>query len=135
MAVAWMTRAAYVKQMLARFKLAQWVETFVAAAWLTAFDLLIDPLASSQLGYRRWAERGPYFGVPLANFAGWFAVSLLAFGVLRKKFEAGQTASLTGLSIILFFTLLALAHGDALVALHGRALCLIHILVRRRADY
>ena len=49
---------------------------------------------------------------------------------MRKKFEAGQTASLTGLSIILFFTLLALAHGDALVALSGCALCLIHILVR-----
>jgi uncharacterized membrane protein len=129
MAFAWMTLAAYVKQMLARFNLAPWVETFVAASWLTAFDLLIDPLASNQLGYWHWAERGAYFGVPLANFAGWFAVSLLAFGVLRKKFEANQTASLIGLSIILFFALLALAHGDALVALPGCALCLIHIIL------
>jgi uncharacterized membrane protein len=71
--------------------------------------------------------------VPLGNFAGWFLVSLPAFAVLRKKFEAGQTASLTGLSIILFFTLLALAHGDALVALAGCALCLIHFLVSRAA--
>ena len=80
---------------------------------------MIDPLASNQLGYWRWAERGAYFGVPLKNFAGWFVVSLAAFAVLRKKFEAGQTASLTGLSIILFFTLLALALGDLLVALSG----------------
>ncbi len=129
MAFAWMTLAAYVKQMLARFRLAPWAEAIVAASWLTAFDLLIDPLASNQLGYWRWAVRGAYFGVPLTNFAGWFAVSLLAFVVLRKKFEANQTASLTGLSIILFFTLLALAHDDALVALPGGALCLLHILL------
>lgn len=135
MASAWMTLAGYVKQMLARFRLAPWVEIFVAASWLTAFDLLIDPLASNQLGYWRWAERGAYFGVPLKNFAGWFVVSLFAFAVLRKKFEAGQTASLTGLSIVLFFTLLALAHGRPLVALAGFALCLIHLLVSRAARW
>lgn len=135
MAFAWMTLAGYVKQMLARFRLAAWVEIVVAAAWLTAFDLLIDPLASNQLGYWRWAERGAYFGVPLKNFAGWFAVSLIAFAVLRKKFEARQTASLTGLSIILFFTLLALALGEPLVALTGFALCLIHLLVSRAARW
>jgi len=60
-------------------------------------------------------------------------VSLVAFAVLRKKFEAGQTASLTGLSIILFFTLLALALGDLSVALPGCALCLTHFLVSRAA--
>ena len=135
MAFAWMTLAGYVKRMLARFRLAAWVETVVAAAWLTAFDLLIDPLASNQLGYWRWAERGAYFGVPLKNFAGWFVVSLVAFTVLRKKFEADQTASLTGLSIILFFTLLALAHGRPLLALAGFALCLIHFLVSRAASW
>jgi hypothetical protein len=48
-----------------------------------------------------------------------------------QKVEAGQTASLTGLSIILFFTLLAL--GDALAALPGLALCLVHFLVSRAA--
>ena len=89
----------------------------------------IDSLASNQLGYRRWAEEGWYYGVPLSNFAGWFAVSLLAFGILRKKTEANQTARLTGLSIILFFTLPALALGYALVALQGCALCLIHFFV------
>jgi putative membrane protein len=133
MASAWMTLAAYVKQMLARFRLAPWAETVAAASWLTAFDLLIDPLASNQLDYWRWAERGAYFGVPLKNFAGWFVVSLVAFTVLRKKFEAGQAASLTGLSIILFFTLLALALGRPPAALPGCALCLVHFLVSRAA--
>ncbi|MDQ3920159.1 MAG: carotenoid biosynthesis protein [Acidobacteriota bacterium] len=71
--------------------------------------------------------------MPLTNFAGWFAVGLLAFAVLRKKFEANQAASLTGLSIILFFTLLSLAHGDALAALPGLALCALHCAVSARA--
>lgn len=55
--------------------------------------------------------------------------SLLAFRVLRKKTEANQTVRLTGLSIILFFTLLALALGYAPVAFTGCALCLIHFFV------
>lgn len=128
MALAWMTLAAYVKQMLSRFELAGWIETVSAALWLTAFDLLIDPLAANQLGYWRWADKGSYYGVPLTNFAGWFAISLLAFRILRKKLEPALPVRLTGMSIILFFTLLALGFGSNFVASLGCVLLLLDVL-------
>lgn len=133
MTAAWMTLAAYVKQMLSEFRLAAWAEVLIGAAWITAFDLLIDPLAANQLGYWRWANEGNYFGVPATNFAGWFGVSLLAFLVMRKRFARDAAARLTGLSILLFFTLIAFAHGSLTVGLIGAALCATHILVASRA--
>lgn len=123
MTFAWMTLAAYVKQLLARFEMHRGVEVLVAALWLTAFDLLIDPLAANQLGYWRWESNGPFYGVPLTNFAGWFFVSLLVFAVLKRRFAPNPTARLVGLSLIIFFSVLALAHGEATVFLIGCALC------------
>ena len=137
-AFAWMTLAAYVKQSVARLGLAPLAETFVAAAWLTALDLLIDPLAVNQLGYWHWDVEGRYYGVPVTNFAGWMVVSLLFFGILRRRFERSLPARLTGASIVLFFTLLALGFHSRLVALLGCALLLVDGLTwvpKRRADH
>jgi uncharacterized membrane protein len=137
-AFAWMTLAAYVKQLVARLELAPLAETFVAAAWLTALDLLIDPLAANQLGYWRWDVKGNYYGVPVTNFAGWLIVSLLVFGILRKKFERSLPARLAGVSIVLFFTLLAVGFNSSLVALSGCALLLVDCLTKirkRREDH
>ncbi|MBA3767040.1 MAG: hypothetical protein H0W99_08650, partial [Acidobacteria bacterium] len=69
--------------------------------------------------------------VPLTNFAGWFIVSLLAFQILRKRFQPNLPARLTGLSLILFFTLLALAHSSS-VALIGCGLCAVHLFLSNR---
>lgn len=136
MTFAWMTLAAYLKQMLMRFDLRPGIEMMIAAFWMTSFDLLIDPLAANQLGYWRWDDVGPFYGVPLTNFAGWFFVSLLAFGILRRRFTLNPPAHLTGFSIILFFTMLALAHDNTTVFLIGCALCaadlLLFSLTRRR---
>lgn len=127
-AFAWMTLAAYVKQLVARFELAPRTEALVAAVWLTALDLLIDPLAANQLGYWHWKVKGAFYGVPLTNFVGWLIVSLLFFRILRKKFRPNLPARLTGVSIILFFTLLALSFNSIFVALSGCSLLLAHHL-------
>lgn len=129
MALAWMTLVAYVRQMLQRHSFNVWIEATAAALWMTAIDLTIDPLAAHQLGYWRWANAGLYYGIPATNFAGWFASSLLVFCVLRKRLEPNPVARYVGLSIILFFTLIALAHKLYLAALVGGALCLTHFLL------
>ncbi|MES9538924.1 carotenoid biosynthesis protein [Actinomadura sp. NPDC000600] len=51
------------------------------AAALTAWDLFLDP-QMLRLGLWTWADGGPYRGVPLSNFAGWLAVSLLVMLVI-----------------------------------------------------
>ncbi len=45
---------------------------------LTTCDLLLDPLATSVEAWT-WAEKGIYFGIPLLNFIGWFAVAMVIY--------------------------------------------------------
>lgn len=51
--------------------------TLLLAAW----DLVLDPsMAAPQMQYVHfwiWHEHGAYFGMPLRNLAGWFAIGLL----------------------------------------------------------
>lgn len=50
-----------------------------ATAMLVATDLYLDPLAVSA-GAWTWETPGPWYGVPLANFAGWGLVGLAIYG-------------------------------------------------------
>ena len=53
-------------------------KTAHCAMFLTACDLLLDPLATS-VGAWTWAVEGTYFGTPLLNFIGWFAVAIVIY--------------------------------------------------------
>ena len=131
MICAWLVLVGYVRQMLAGFKLSRWLLIIIASIWMTAIDLVIDPLAAGSLGYWRWFEKGLYYGIPSHNFVGWFAVSFLVFWSLRGQVVKNVWAQHTGLSIILFFTLLAFMHGLILAGLAGIVLIVIHIMVIR----
>lgn len=54
---------------------------FLSSLLMTAWDLILDPLMSGELGVWVWTEPGPYFGVPMQNFVGWvittFTICLL----------------------------------------------------------
>jgi putative membrane protein len=50
----------------------------VAAAALTAWDLMLDPRMVRE-DYWVWPQGGRYEGVPASNFAGWFVVGLGVF--------------------------------------------------------
>jgi len=45
-------------------------------------DVIMDPLMV-KAGKWEWAAGGPYYGVPLGNFVGWFALACLASGSFR----------------------------------------------------
>ncbi len=49
---------------------------------LVALDLSIDPIMV-ELGLWRWVEEGPWYGVPLTNFVGWYVVGLSVFVLSR----------------------------------------------------
>ena len=127
MAGAWMILFAYVKQMLLPLKLSRPAEMIIAGVWMVAMDLLIDPLAANQLGYWRWIDAGAYYGVPASNFLGWFVVSVMIFGIIRQRPQTDSWARSVGLSVLLFFTVIAVAHRLALVASAGLALSLAHL--------
>ena len=139
MACAWMILFAYVKQMLLPFKLSKLTEMTISGVWMVAIDLLIDPLAANRLGYWRWIETGAYYGVPARNFLGWFLVSFMIFGIVRQHPQSDLWARSVGLSILLFFTVIALAYQLALAAGVGLVLSLVHlalavIIHRRQAE-
>ena len=56
--------------------------TLVAAAALTAWDLLLDPQMVTW-NLWQWDQPGLYFGIPLLNFFGWFLTASLITWVVR----------------------------------------------------
>ncbi len=128
---AWMVLLAYVRQMLAGLNLAVWLEAILAAAWMTAIDLVIDPLAANQLGYWRWEKAGAYYGIPFHNFVGWFVVSLIIFAVVRRRWRDNVFARYVGLSIVIFFSAIAMSYGLLIAAVIGGLLCLIHLAMMK----
>lgn len=118
-ACAWIILTAYARAIFGPERI------LLPALWMTAIDLVIDPLAAHELGYWKWLTPGPYFGIPLSNFAGWFAVSLAIFALCR--FRATVQHAWLGLSVVAFFALIAAAHGLWIPASAGLLLAGLHL--------
>ena len=130
---AWLVLVAYADELL--FARSRPVRIVAGAALLTAIDLIIDPLAAGPLGYWTWTQGGAYYGIPAHNFAGWFVVALiaLAFVQLVPPRRTSPHVLWAGLTIVLFFTVLAVANAMVVPACVGVALCVLHGYVRRTA--
>jgi len=47
-------------------------------------DMILDPVAvSPQIAGWVWTSGGPYFGIPIANYIGWFGVAAVAILIFR----------------------------------------------------
>lgn len=53
----------------------------LSAVLLTLVDGVLDPGATA-LGFWTWTEGGPYYGVPLSNFAGWLLSGAISSALL-----------------------------------------------------
>ena len=64
----------------------------VGAAVMTAWDVVVDPILSGP-GFRAWIweQGGPYFGVPLRNYAGWLVTTFVVY-LLYRAWELGSPA-------------------------------------------
>lgn len=51
----------------------------LAAVIMTAWDLAQDPVWSTLLHAWRWLDGGPWFGVPITNYAGWLITVFLIY--------------------------------------------------------
>jgi putative membrane protein len=133
MACAWLTLATYASNMMLLLRWPRWSGVMFAALLMTAIDLLIDPLAAGRLNYWHWAAQGNYYGVPASNFFGWFFVSIIIFTLIKLISKREQAANIyachIGISIILFFTIIALASHLMIAAMVGISLCIAHTLI------
>ncbi len=124
---AWLILIAYVWDMLRPLGWPRIAAALAGAAWMTAIDGVIDPLAGGPLNYWEWEGTGPYHGIPWTNFLGWFAVSFVIFLAIPAPDRANPAARLVGCSVIVFFGVIAAAEALAgpitvaalLAALHG----------------
>jgi putative membrane protein len=68
-------------------RLGVWGFAALGALLMVALDLVIDPVEVAR-GTWTWFDPGPYFGIPLQNFLGWFLTSvvvLLAFRAVELR--------------------------------------------------
>jgi putative membrane protein len=57
--------------------------SFLGALIMTAWDLVLDPLLSGEVGGWVWVDGGPYFGVPFQNFFGWVLTTFTISAIYR----------------------------------------------------
>ena len=136
---AWVILIVYVRSSLVRLALRGWVRGAAGATWMTAIDLVIDPVATRALDFWRWHEPGIYYGIPLSNFAGWFLVSAVLLAPREGAGLPNRWAHGIGLSVVLFFGILAAAHRMAAPAAVAAALVMADLAAlrfsRRRPDF
>jgi putative membrane protein len=66
----------------------------VASSLMVGWDLTMDPALSTVGHYWIWLRGGPYFGVPVSNFMGWYLTNyiiyqLFALYLRQRWFDSG----------------------------------------------
>jgi uncharacterized membrane protein len=67
------------------------VRVGIAASAMTAWDLSLDPRMVAD-GNWVWRAAGPYFGIPLSNYLGWFVTAALIYFVWYAITRPEQTS-------------------------------------------
>jgi uncharacterized membrane protein len=125
---AWVVMTAYAWQAVSRLFASAAIRAAAGGAWMMALDLLIDPVATNAMSYWRWLDPGSYYGVPVSNFAGWFVAGALLLSLAGRGHDArSDAAGLLGLSIVVYFGIVAAERGLILPALWAVVLCAIHV--------
>jgi putative membrane protein len=87
----------------------------VSAVVMTVWDLVIDPILSgSSVRAWVWETGGPYFGIPIHNYAGWLLTTFtvyLAYRALEQRFApvplGPVTESVAALAVVTYAVMLA----------------------------
>lgn len=89
--VPWTIAFAYTPLILASFWLGSKLTTnrgriLITALVVTLLNAALDP-ALAFMGLRSWDNGGPFFGVPILNFAGWFVLGLIAALLIQALWQ------------------------------------------------
>lgn len=108
------------------------ISSFLMMAW----DVLYDPIFAA---YKIWIwKKGEFFGVPLTNFLGWFAVSLAFFTITEFKtnykiINKEKIMKIAPLSIYITYMidggLQNIILGQSLVSVIGTLLMILGIVI------
>lgn len=126
---AWIVLVAYTLQILLKTKLKRNSMIVAGSALMVCIDLLIDPVAIGPMKFWVWIDNGFYYGIPFLNFFGWFLVSLIAFIFIAGIKVYNIWHEYIGVSMILFFTLIAFAEEILFAGIAGIGILLIHLIL------
>jgi putative membrane protein len=84
-----------------------WALPAVAAVLMVSWDLSLDPSASTIGKTWIWIDGGPFFGVPVQNFLGWYLtvflfLTLFSWYQSRRPFVAAQSRNFWAQAIIMY---------------------------------
>ncbi len=113
----------------------------VSALLMVILDMGFDPRFSTTLW--AWVPPGAYFGVPIANFVGWFVTALAIFAAFHLVARRGARASTPAIAFYLLFGLVNGSIPDFVPGLYGAgavsaallvvASSMIYLNLRRRS--
>ncbi len=97
----------------------------------TNLDMLVDPVVVSTQGWF-WIGGGPYFGVPISNFIGWFMVTF-TFTFLFRLYESFKinngslpiNSLLVSSSIIVLYLIYFIIYGFIAILMGNQAYVLV----------
>jgi putative membrane protein len=95
----------------------KWRRLVLAPLLMVLLDLAIDP-AMVSAGFWEWLDTGPWFGIPMSNFVGWFTVSFVAtllYTQIAKSNPEGSPALYLPY-LATYPQLFYFANGEALLA-------------------
>jgi putative membrane protein len=75
--LSWIVAQVLIDRMSRSDGFAVWALPLVGALLMVAWDMSFDPSASTIAKSWIWLDGGPFFGVPLRNFFGWYLTVLL----------------------------------------------------------
>ncbi|MCX8051662.1 MAG: carotenoid biosynthesis protein [Chlorobi bacterium] len=122
MVAAWLVLLAYAWTWATLLTERRWIARAIGALAMMLYDLLVDPVAIGPMTLWVWDQAGFYYGVPLVNFVGWFLVSFVAMLPLRTSSSVHRMSHAVGVSVIAFFTVVALRSGIVLAGSIGALL-------------
>ena len=87
---------------------------FIATFFMLMWDLIMDPVFSTLQSLWVWQSPGPYFGVPIMNFAGWFLVVFIffqVFAIYLSKYDTIDPTKTAIFSSKLFWSEMVIVYG------------------------
>jgi len=109
-----------------------WREAMVAtplaaSCVMVAWDLAQDPVWSTALHGWVWRDGGPWFGVPVSNYLGWYGTVftiylLFSFYLKRRPAPAAGSGNSSGRAAILFYAVCAAGNVGQMLARGSDAL-------------
>lgn len=128
----WVVLVDHAGRLAARAGAGRTAAVVAGSLWMTAIDLVVDPVAAGPLRYWVWEEGGAWYGVPLSNFAGWIAVSATLLAVAGDPGRSSGWSRGIGASVLGFLTVVALGARLWIPAAIGLALLALQLLVELR---